>query len=118
MVLRSKVKHPPLNYEVGESVLIKVPAKDARVARGGNKLKRCHSNKGTIVDVNRSRHQYLVNVEGKTKWLRVEELASTTRSQDIAKRAKQQQKPQEKEGSSTEACPIVLSKFYISSTSL
>ncbi len=63
-------------------------------------MKRTPPKHGTVLDVKPDHHLYKVNVDGKVKWMRVEDLASLIRAGDIAKKQQQQQQqhPQQQEG--------------------
>jgi len=85
MIKHSLSKHPPSEYNVGETVLVRLPRKPSQgVVRGGYSLRHTVCCEGKIVAVDRRRFQYKIqlnstDVPSKCQWFSVTDITSSTR---------------------------------------
>lgn len=93
MVKENLARHPPAVYNVGETVLVRSMPKDARVKRGGRKLSRSNCStlsEGYIIKAQPDKYRYLIEVGGKSVWVPVSDLTSTTLKEEKTRHSRGQ----------------------------
>ncbi|XP_067654016.1 uncharacterized protein [Haliotis asinina] len=83
MVRKHRRRSSVLVYEIGEKVLVKTQAKDARLRRGGykNGIARCLEGLVSEIDSDKSRYKISFPNE-QTRWVHVSEITSLTREKE------------------------------------